>query len=764
MGVSRLLMIKKFIKDRIGSIIFYAIVLIFVVYAFVSIQVAKSNAITRREYEYEPPATNVDRTLPNDYKKIAESKNLELYFDETKGNIQVKNTDTGYVWKSVVEEEDYPISKLNKQWNAYLQSIFTISYNDIDKRDAPPATAYAGRDCDFLEVNYLDNGVEVRYGFTTIGIFVKIQYLLEDGRFVVRIPYDGYEENMQFCITTLEVMPYFGAAGNDVDGYLFYPDGSGAITTYANVTNRSSKVKQGILRTYSNKKVAFEELYYEDNYDRYVASMPVFGIKNNNDALLAVVTEGAEETGIMTYPSGIVVDLNRICFDVYVRSVFDVDMFNVSSGEDTVATGREIQRIDAEITPRDREFTFFFLSGDDANYSKMADTYREYLIETDQLVDTIEDGSKLPLALEFLMGVTEPQMVTEKYITMTSFEHLIEIMERLTAQGVESSKVLLTSWQKDGVNYPEYWPVARQLGGKKGLEKLNDYLKQNTDHDVFLENNFNLALKENGGFSATKDVVYSGVNIPITAGFTNTWYLLNPLITYNNAMDFVDKISSYDKISAGYEDIGKVIYPDYNKNAPYSRSETVAQWKKLLADTKAKGKKVAVEGSNQYVYSNADYLYSVPLSAFGLAITDYSVPFIQMVLSGLIPYSSMAGNLSYDLDIQKLQWIEFGALPYFRLTYEDALLLKETEYNSLFTSTFDVWEDRVVTIYNEFKENLGSVYGQQMILHEILDDGVVRVGYEDGTLIYLNYNNEDANISGLTIPAKDYIITSQEVE
>jgi len=258
--------------------------------------------------------------------------------------------------------------------------------------------------------------------------------------------------------------------------------------------------------------------------------------------------------------------------------------------------------------------------------------------------------------------------------------------------------------------------------------------------------------------------VYSGVNIPITTGYTNTWYLLNPLITYNNAMDFVDKISSYDKISAGYEDIGRIIYPDYNKNAPYSRSETVAQWKKLLADTKAKGKKVAVEGSNQYVYSNADYLYSVPLSAFGLAITDYSVPFIQMVLSGLIPYSSMAGNLSYDLDIQKLQWIEFGALPYFRLTYEDALLLKETEYNSLFTSTFDVWEDRVVTIYNEFKQNLGSVYGQQMILHEILDDGVVRVGYEDGTLIYLNYNNEDANISGLTIPAKDYIITSQEVE
>jgi hypothetical protein len=133
-----------------------------------------------------------------------------------------------------------------------------------------------------------------------------------------------------------------------------------------------------------------------------------------------------------------------------------------------------------------------------------------------------------------------------------------------------------------------------------------------------------------------------------------------------------------------------------------------------------------------------------------------------MVISGLIPYSAMAGNLSYDLNIQKLQWIEFGSLPYFSLTYKDALLLKETDYNALFTSTFDKWEERVVSVYNEFKENFSQIYGQQMILHEIIEDGVVKVGYEDGTLIYLNYNQEDRTIGSFTIPAKDYIITKQE--
>ena len=239
-------MIIQFISKRIGSILFFGIVLIVIIYGFISIQIARSNAIEKKVYEYKAPEPNVDRSLQADYKKVAESENLELYFDATRGNIQVKNTDSGYLWKGVVEEEDYPINKLNKQWKAYLQSIFTIRYNDIEKRDAPPAIAYAGRDCDYLEVNYLKNGVEVKYGFTALGLFVKFQYILEDGRFIVRIPYEGYEENLQYCITTLEVMPYFGAADNEVDGYLFYPDGSGAITTYSNVENRSiSQTRSG---------------------------------------------------------------------------------------------------------------------------------------------------------------------------------------------------------------------------------------------------------------------------------------------------------------------------------------------------------------------------------------------------------------------------------------------------------------------------------------------------------------------------------------
>lgn len=755
-------MMKQVIRKRLGTIIFYMLVLIFIIYGWFYISQAKKNSLVEETDNYQMQEPNVEGNKTAVYKKIAGSGNLELYFEEGKGTIRVKNTDSGYIWKSIVEDEDYPKDKLNQQWKTYLGSMLTISYNNKSKRDAPPAVAYGG-DCDYIKVNYIDNGVQVKYGFTGLGLFVKVEYVLENGRFIVRIPYKGLEEHMQYCITTLEMMPFFGAAGNEIKGYLLYPDGSGALSVYDNVKERPSKMKQGLFHTYSDKNVSIEGFLDPETYERYTASLPVYGIKNDRNAVLAAVTGGAEDTGIMAYPSGIVVDLNRINFDIYVRNVFNIDLSgtaNVSEAENS--TNKEIQRVDEEIIQKDREITFFFISGDEADYSRMANIYRSYLIEKNLLKDTLKKGSDMPLALEFLMGTAESGMIFDKYITMTSFDNLIAIFQRLKKQGIEESKVVLTSWLKGGENYPDYWPVARQIGGEGGLKEVNRYIEENPGIDLFLQNNFTFAVKDTGGFSATDDIVYNGVSIPVSAGYNQTWYLLNPQAAYSRAMDFAGRLKEVNQIGIAYEYLGRLVYPDYNKSNPFTRNETIQMWQRILRDTRASGHKTAAEGFNQYTYSCTDYLYDLPLTAYGLDITDYSVPFIPMVLSGMIPYSSMAGNLSYDLDIQKLQWIECGALPFFKLTWEDSVLLKDTEYNSIFTSTYDKWEDRVISVYKEFRDNFSSLYGQQMTLHEILGTGLVKVGYEDGTQIYLNYNNTQKRAEGITIPAKGYVLSNGE--
>ena len=145
---------------------------------------------------------------------------------------------------------------------------------------------------------------------------------------------------------------------------------------------------------------------------------------------------------------------------------------------------------------------------------------------------------------------------------------------------------------------------------------------------------------------------------------------------------------------------------------------------------------------------------------FGLSFTDYEVPFVQMMVSGLIPYSTEgAGNLSYNLDIQKLKWIEYGASPYFYLTYESALNLRDTDNAQLFSSTYADWEDTLIDSYKEFNENLSCVYGKQITDHTIISEDVRKIGYENGYVVYVNYGEKDASADGYTIPARGYIVT-----
>ena len=46
-------------------------------------------------------------------------------------------------------------------------------------------------------------------------------------------------------------------------------------------------------------------------------------------------------------------------------------------------------------------------------------------------------------------------------------------------------------------------------------------------------------------------------------------------------------------------------------------------------------------------------------------------------------------------------------------------------------------------IYDRFNKELGHVYNQKMVDHEILRNGVTCTTYEDGTKVYVNFNYED---------------------
>ena len=76
-------MVKKFLKERLGTIILFVIVIVFLIWGYFSIEEARSNAITYNE-DYEAPEGDVDFTIPGEYgcnsgKGFGERISLEGY-------------------------------------------------------------------------------------------------------------------------------------------------------------------------------------------------------------------------------------------------------------------------------------------------------------------------------------------------------------------------------------------------------------------------------------------------------------------------------------------------------------------------------------------------------------------------------------------------------------------------------------------------------------------------------------------------------------
>ena len=109
---------------------------------------------------------------------------------------------------------------------------------------------------------------------------------------MVRVPNDSIAfRDSELQLTKITVLPAFGAADRQADGYIFLPDGSGALTylnhTKTNTSNFSAPV-YGEEHTLPSGTEA-EEKNTAVSPDVY---MPVFGMKNGDEAFLAIIEQG----------------------------------------------------------------------------------------------------------------------------------------------------------------------------------------------------------------------------------------------------------------------------------------------------------------------------------------------------------------------------------------------------------------------------------------------------------------------------------------
>ena len=547
-------------------------------------------------------------------------------------------------------------------------------------------------------------------------------------------------------VVSLEVLPMFGAGGDQEDGYVLYPDGSGALGYF--------KAEHPKYNEYFSRKVYSDDtidLRWEQEKDttgQKRTFLPVFGIRKGSNAFVAAVTKGDADASINYYPSGYQLNLYRASATfAYRRTVQSNSIASFYQGASMTIYDKTRNEYEAQVS-------YYFLEGDQADYSGMACRYREELIARGLLNQQAGLTETAPMMLDILTGIKKTVMIFDWFVSMTTFEQVGEMIRDLQQRGVDVSYINLHGWTKEGYDsYPTSSQAAKDLGGFDALKDLAAFCKEQ-NIGMYLQDNY-LEVS-----SKLKDV--SGSEYAQETDFTPMEKLLAPSLIAGRYEKALKELEEIPISGTMFERVGSLVYYDYAVAHTSQRGATVESWRELYRMSReAFGSAASVHG-NLYALADSDVVMNVPSSSTHYLYEDASVPFYQMVLHGSVAYTGKPFNTFYDQTSELLRAVEYGETPLYRLTHESALELQDTTYDDIFSSAYEDWCEQIAQVYASLKP-LGVLNNKKMLHHH--SDGVLAVvEYEGGYTLYVNHGSVDLQQGDVTIPAESFVVISNTKE
>ncbi len=188
----------------------------------------------------EAPAAQV----PEGYEPVAETASLRLHVNRADSKLAILDKRTGKLWTS------NPLEALSDQKTILDDAVFQLNYTNA-RRQMTNLASSASEKPD-LTFSNIQDGVRIVYDIPKLKLNITVDYAIKEeprqdvpGQSVaylqVTLPEGAVKEGGDcsnptsttcFMVVTLEMLPLFGAAKVDSDGYLMIPDESGAIVTF----------------------------------------------------------------------------------------------------------------------------------------------------------------------------------------------------------------------------------------------------------------------------------------------------------------------------------------------------------------------------------------------------------------------------------------------------------------------------------------------------------------------------------------------------
>lgn len=590
-------------------------------------------------------------------------------------------------------------------------------------------------------------------------INLTVVYRLDGNRLVVEIPNEEIEYNKDYPLTKILLLPYFGAGSMEDEGYLFVPEGSGAIINFNNGKSQQSAYYADLYGwDYGQKK--------EELVDETRVALPVYGIANGDSSFVAIIEEYSTIASIQADVSGRQHSYN------YAYASYEIihsDKMDISAKSD-----RTVMSFEKKVPEGSIVQSYTFLEGTD--YVNMAETYRDYLQKKYPALQKVAD-TELPVAVEFLGAIDRVKQVfgfpVKRPEVLTSFDEAQEMLKEMIADGYENISVRYSGWMNEGIAHslPKDIDLTKGMGGKKALKALMDYANTN-GVDVYLSGRVETANESNllDGFIRSRDAAkYVSREVVELSPFSAIYFsemperrmgsycLLRPSVCVQMMKNLADEAARY-QAGVGFEDIGYLLSADYNPRRTVPREQAMKMQTDTLAEIQADGTKIMISAGNGYALPYADIVTNVDLEGKPYAILDSMVPFYEIALHGLVNYTGDAINLSGNAQNSILKCAEAGAGLSFIFMKANVDALQNGEYMDYFGADYDAWKDWAKSCYLRYKEEMAGLNNQYITGHAVLAGGVTATTYENGTVVYVNYNDEAYTDGALTVPAKDYLV------
>lgn len=687
----------------------------------------------------------------NGHTYLTETSRYALYVDDSDLSLVIEDKQTGAYMESSISFDD---EKNNATWIGAMKSAVVLTL--INKNDDTKQADLINDDVT-KNITYTENGFSAELYWNTYKLGFTLEVSLTEEGLTARIPDTSIrEDGDNYQIGTIAMYPYMGNSYlDDKEGYLFIPDGNGALIY---LDDKEGRFNSGYSSMIYGGDVGFDELTVESLlWGRYnmitdaeQVIAPVYGIAHTDDgiAYLAIVEDGAMRASIEAAPNGVSVDYNRAYAKFVERKLYTQPTSNNS-------TSGSLHLTEEERSHSDLQVRFLFLSGDQANYAGMANAYREYLLNNGTL--KLQDCN-YHTRVDFLGTERESWVLGTSAVVMTTVEDIREIYSDLRTAGVTDLFTVYKGWQKGGLYNI---PISKYVADGKidGTRELTELIREAEAEGIrfYL---YNDALRinpdeKNASFNVIKKINKRRYEEETYQDVFETMMYQTPARSKYMTDKLIKSYTEKGVDNLCVAGISNTLFSYNYSGTNYTRYDTAASYAETVAGI-AEQTELVLEQPFVYLWSDTEAFLDMPLYTSSYIFEDESVPFLSIVLKGVMPVYSEYVNFEANKQEFFLKIVETGSYPSFYITKESSSELLYTNSSDIYSSEYDVYRDTILEYSRSLQALNEKVAGAFIVGHEISGNGVTVITYDNGIKIYVNYSLTDQTVDGITIGAMSY--------